>query len=149
MSEAHPEKAGGDGEDSVASGKIKLKQILSALWSLFAVLGILCVMLLIAIGLDSTEKDKEYKVTGKVTKLYRATWDWGEQRYAFVETDDGKGEAIVEIFRYESEKIKEGDEIPLIIHCGTSPGFKRMYTRIDREEMRRLKSLRNKNEQRN
>ncbi len=121
-----------------------VKKMLFVLWNILAVCGLGFMITIIAIEFSGGGKEREYKVAGKVKEMYSASWNWCGQRYALVETDDGKGDAIVEIFQYDNE-IKEGTEVPLIIIAhSASPGFKRMYARIDREETHRLKDLRRK-----
>jgi len=123
-----------------------MKKLLAVLRNALAVCGMVLLAVQIAFWLDTSGDTKnEYKITGKVKQLYTAGWNGCEQRYALVETEDGKGEVIVTIFRSYSG-LNEGDEVSLIITHSGSSGSKRVFAWIDRKEPRRIKSLRKNHE---
>ncbi len=132
------------GEPAHPIGK-NITKALFVLWNIFAVVALFFLITVIVIEFNDGSKETKHKVTGKVKQLYTAGWDGCEQRYALVETDDGKGEVIVTIFSSYSG-LNEEDEVPLIITHNGSYGSKRVFAWIDRKETRRIKSLRKNNE---
>ncbi|MBU2528363.1 hypothetical protein KKF70_03135 [bacterium] len=139
IGEEEVQKIDDAGEPAHPIGK-NITKALFVLWNIFAVVALFFLITAIVIEFNDGSKETKHKVTGKVKKLYAANWDGGEQRYALVETEDGKGEAIVTTFGSYSG-LNEGDEVSLIINHSGSSGTKRVFARIDIEEAFRLKSL--------